>query len=37
MLRIFEKHGFTPKYHTEESVVLAAKPLDPKVMEKWEG
>ncbi|MGQ9700364.1 MAG: GNAT family N-acetyltransferase, partial [Candidatus Bipolaricaulaceae bacterium] len=28
MIRILEKHSFTLKYHTEESVVLAAKPLD---------
>jgi len=27
MIRIFEKHGFKLEYKTEESVVLAAKPL----------
>jgi acetyltransferase len=28
MIRIFEKRGFKLEYRTEESVVLAAKPLE---------
>ncbi len=34
MIRIFEKHGFTLKYRTEESVVLAAKPLEGELTPK---